>query len=90
MIHSYTNTYTLIFTIPGHMFLQGGYLVTKNPPAAARDARDKRSIPGWGDPLKEEMATHSSILACKIPWTEEPIVHGHHKESDLTEGLSTT
>ena len=27
---------------------------------------------GWEDPLKEEMATHSSILACEIPWTEKP------------------
>ena len=27
---------------------------------------------GWEDPLKEEMATHSSILAWRIPWTEEP------------------
>ena len=27
---------------------------------------------GWEDPLKEEMATHSDILAWKIPWTEEP------------------
>ena len=27
---------------------------------------------GWEDPLGEEMATHSSILAWKIPWTEEP------------------
>ena len=27
---------------------------------------------GWDDPLEEEMATHSSILAGKIPWTEEP------------------
>ena len=27
---------------------------------------------GWADPLQEGMATHSSILACKIPWTEEP------------------
>ena len=26
----------------------------------------------WEDPLKEKMATHSSILAWKIPWTEEP------------------
>ena len=25
----------------------------------------------WEDPLEEEMATHSSILAWKIPWTEE-------------------
>ena len=27
---------------------------------------------GWEDPLEEEMATHSRILAWKIPWTEEP------------------
>ena len=27
---------------------------------------------GWEDPLEEEMATHSSILAWGIPWTEEP------------------
>ena len=26
---------------------------------------------GWGDPLEKEMASHSSILAWKIPWTEE-------------------
>ena len=27
---------------------------------------------GWEDPLEEEMATYSSILAWRIPWTEEP------------------
>ena len=27
---------------------------------------------GWKEPLKEEMATHSSIFAWEIPWTEEP------------------
>ena len=27
---------------------------------------------GWEDPLEKEMATHSSILAWKTPWTEEP------------------
>ena len=27
---------------------------------------------GWEDPLEEEMATHSNILASEIPWTEEP------------------
>ena len=30
------------------------------------------SIPGWEDPLEEGMETHSSVLAWKIPWTEEP------------------
>ena len=27
---------------------------------------------GWDDPLKEEIVTHSSILAWEVPWTEEP------------------
>ena len=27
---------------------------------------------GWEDPLEKEMATHSSILAWKIPWAEDP------------------
>ena len=27
---------------------------------------------GWEDPLEKEMATHSSILTWRIPWTEEP------------------
>ena len=31
---------------------------------------------GWEDPLEKEMATHSSILAWKTPWTEEITVHG--------------
>ena len=39
---------------------------------------------GWEDPLEKEMAAHSSILAWKIPWTEEP---WGHKESDTTERL---
>ena len=42
----------------------GGWVV-KNSPANAGE--DKKG----GDPLKEEMATHSSILAWEIPWTEE-------------------
>ena len=43
--------------------------MVKNLPARARDVS---LISGLGDPLKEEMATHSSILAWRIPWTEEP------------------
>ena len=40
-----------------------------NPSANAGDW--VRSL-GWEDPLEEEMATHSSILDWRIPWTEEP------------------
>ena len=46
--------------------------MVKNPPANAGDAEDMSSIPGLGRSLGNEMATHSSILALKIPWTEEP------------------
>ena len=42
---------------------------------------------GWEDPLKKEMATHSSILAWEIPWTEEPdrLPSMGSQESDMTE-----
>jgi len=45
---------------------------------------------GQKDPLEKGMATRSSILVEKIPWTEEPgeLVHWVHKESDTTEGLT--
>ena len=41
------------------------------------------------DPLEKEMATHSSILAWEIPWTEKParLQSMGHKESDTTEQL---
>ena len=47
-------------------------LVVKDPPANAGDIRHVGLIPGWGDPLEEGTATHSYILAWRIPWTEEP------------------
>ena len=42
--------------------------MVKNLPANARDAGDRV----WEDFLEEEMATHSSILAWEILWSEEP------------------
>ena len=43
------------------------------------------------DPLEEEMATHSSILVWKIPWTEEPggLQSTGRKKSEMMEQLST-
>ena len=46
--------------------------MVKTPPASAGDIRDASSSLGRQDPLEEGMATHSSILAWTIPWTEEP------------------
>ena len=46
---------------------------------------------GQEDPLEKEMATHSGILACKIPWREEPggLQSMESQELDMTEWLST-
>ena len=46
-----------------------GDSLVKNPSA---NAGGTGSIPGSGDSLEKEMATHSIILAWEIPWTEEP------------------
>ena len=47
-------------------------LVVKNLSGNAGDIRDMGLTPGLEDPQEENMATHSSILAWRIPWTEEP------------------
>ena len=47
-------------------------VVVKNPPASAGDVRDAGSVVGQEDPLAEGMATHSSILAWRFPWIEDP------------------
>ena len=57
----------------------------KNPPAM-RETQVQSLV--WEDPLEKGMVTHSSILAWRIPWTEEPV--GLHtamdcKASDMTE-----
>ena len=46
-----------------------GGAVVKNPPASAEDGVQSLV---QRDPLEEEMATHSRVLAWEIPWTEEP------------------
>ena len=52
-------------------------LVIKNPSGNARDLVESLD---WEDPLEKEMATHSSILAWKILWTEE---HGRLESMGL-------
>ena len=47
-------------------------LVVKNLPANEGDIETGVQSLGQEDPLEEGMAIHSSILAWKIPWTEEP------------------
>ena len=47
-------------------------LVVKNPPTSAGDAREVGSVHGSGRFPGEGNGTHTSILAWRIPWTEEP------------------
>ena len=49
-----------------------GGAVVKNPPARAGEGQMGVQSLGLEDPLEKEIATHSSILAWRIPWTEEP------------------
>ena len=49
-----------------------GGRVVKNLPANAGDSGDMGLISGSGRSLEEEMATHSNVLARKVPWSEEP------------------
>ena len=58
----------LSFTI-NQIGFPGGSVV-KNPPA--KQETWVLLLLGWEDALEKEMATHSSILAWRIPWTEEP------------------
>ena len=50
-------------------------LVVKNPHANAGDVRDAGSMPGQEDLLEKGTANHSNILAWRMPWTEQPVVH---------------
>ena len=61
--------------------------MVKNPPANAGDIEMQVQSLGQEDPLGQEMATHSSILAWRIPWTEEPggLQSIGSKESDISE-----
>ena len=43
------------------------------PAARSGDLREAGSVLGPGRPPKDGMATHSSVLAWRIPWTEEPV-----------------
>ena len=70
----------------GSLFPGGSDDKKKNPPATQET---RVQYLDWDDPLEKEMATSSSILAWRIPWTEEPsrLVHGV-TESDTTELLA--
>ena len=87
-----THTQTAVIQLHTYvyLFLLTGGSDSKEPPAMWETCNVQSQ--GWKDPLEKEMATHSSILAWKIPmdggaWGAA--VHGGCKESDMTERLNT-
>ena len=58
----------------------------KNVPANPGDAGDAGPIPVWGRPPREGNGTHSSVLAWRVPGTEEAggLQSTGHKEPDMT------
>ena len=75
----HTHTETRFLNMYGKRRASQVVLVVKNLPANVGDLRDVSSIPGTGRPPGEGNGNHSSILAWRIPWTEEPwraIAHG--------------
>ena len=63
--HSDSMLYMCVYSFPGG-------IVVKNPPDNGGDTRDAGLTLDQEGPLEKEMAICSSILAWKIPWTEEP------------------
>ena len=68
-----------------------GFLGGSEGKESACHSGDSGSIPGLGNPLEEGMATHSSVLAWRIPWKEEPgeLQSMESKRVDTAELLST-
>ena len=68
-----------------------GFPGDSNGKESAWDAGEAGLILGWEDPMEEDMATPSSILAWRIPWTEEPggLQSMGQKEWDTTEATHT-
>ena len=49
-----------------------GGLAVKNPPAMQETQKTQVRSLGWEDPPEKGVATHSTILAQRVPWTDEP------------------
>ena len=62
----------LWLTLCKYVWVSLAALVVKTLPTSEGDIRDASLIPGSEDSLEKAMAAYSSILAWRIPWTEEP------------------
>ena len=65
---AYMSLHTQNFTVKSDANHEG-FIDGSNSKESACNAGDPGSIPGWEDPLEKGMATHSSSLAWRIPWT---------------------
>ena len=65
-------------------------LVAQMDKESSCSAGDLGSVPEWEGPLEEGMTIHSSILAWRIPWTEEDYCPWGQKELETTEQLADT
>ena len=70
-VYMYLWLSSLLLVIRLKLGLPGGSVVVKKKSRLPMQETWVWSL-GWENPLEEEMATHSSILAWEIPWTEEP------------------
>ena len=69
------------------------WLSSIEPACDAEDAGDVGRSLGGEDPLEERMATHSNILAWRIPWTEEPVqplTRGSQSQTRLKQLVTNT
>ena len=82
LARAYADTYICVFKLG---FLGGS--VVKNPPVMQGMQETRVQSLCWEDPLEEEVATHSSILAWTGPWAEEPSVYLN--ENDLAPQFTT-
>ena len=71
MLYFWYNIYYRLSALQSNITLSCFLVAQRLKRLPARQETRVQSL-GWEDPLEKEMATHSSILAWRIPWTEEP------------------
>ena len=81
---------TWTWGIKGFLAMSVGFPNGSDSKESACNAGDPGSIPGRGDPLEKRMTIHSSILAWRIPWTEELVAYSlwGRKEANTTERVT--
>ena len=97
VLRCYINTNHLEFLLNCRFWCRSGqqdppFLISSQGFPGDSDHKEAACNAGWEDPLEKGMATHTSILAWRIPWTKEPggLQSVGFKELDMTEQLTLT